>query len=193
MKKFLSALCASALTAAVAVTGAVPANAAPAYVPNVLPQAVQSSDVIKVQDDWVWKKKRNWNRNGNPNWNGQRRVQRNWNGQNWANGNWNGNWNNAQKRNGPRYGWYNGHRGYRYERPGYRYYNGWWFPAGAFIAGAIVSGAIANSYNQPSYQYRYGGNAHVQWCYNRYRSYRAYDNTFQPYNGPRQQCYSPYD
>ena len=30
--------------------------------------------------------------------------------------------------------------------------------------------------------------AHVQWCYNRYRSYRAWDNTFQPYNGPRQQC-----
>jgi hypothetical protein len=37
------------------------------------------------------------------------------------------------------------------------------------------------------------GDAHVQWCYNRYRSYRAYDNTFQPYHGPRQQCYSPYD
>ncbi|MGH6763055.1 MAG: BA14K family protein [Phyllobacterium sp.] len=36
------------------------------------------------------------------------------------------------------------------------------------------------------------GNAHVQWCYNRYRSYRAYDNTFQPYGGPRQYCYSPY-
>jgi hypothetical protein len=35
--------------------------------------------------------------------------------------------------------------------------------------------------------------AHVQWCYDRYRSYRSYDNTFQPYNGPRQQCYSPYD
>lgn len=34
--------------------------------------------------------------------------------------------------------------------------------------------------------------AHVQWCYNRYRSYRAGDNSFQPYNGPRQQCYSPY-
>lgn len=34
--------------------------------------------------------------------------------------------------------------------------------------------------------------AHVQWCYSRYRSYRAYDNTFQPYNGPRRQCRSPY-
>jgi hypothetical protein len=33
---------------------------------------------------------------------------------------------------------------------------------------------------------------HVAWCSARYRSYRAYDNTFQPYNGPRQQCRSPY-
>ncbi|WP_265518065.1 BA14K family protein [Nitratireductor luteus] len=33
---------------------------------------------------------------------------------------------------------------------------------------------------------------HVSWCYDRYRSYRAYDNTFQPYNGPRRACRSPY-
>ncbi|MCP4129056.1 MAG: BA14K family protein, partial [Gammaproteobacteria bacterium] len=35
-------------------------------------------------------------------------------------------------------------------------------------------------------------NAHLDWCYNRYRSYRDRDNTFQPYNGPRRQCISPY-
>ncbi|WP_336068118.1 BA14K family protein [Nitratireductor rhodophyticola] len=34
--------------------------------------------------------------------------------------------------------------------------------------------------------------AHVRWCYNRYRSYRAFDNTFQPYHGPRRPCISPY-
>jgi BA14K-like protein. len=34
--------------------------------------------------------------------------------------------------------------------------------------------------------------AHVRWCYSRYRSYRDWDNTFQPYNGPRKQCRSPY-
>ena len=83
--------------------------------------------------------------------------------------------------------YYHGHRGYRYKRPGYRYYNGWWFPAGAFIAGAIIGGAITNP---PGY-YR-GSSAHVRWCHNRYRSYREWDNTFQPYNGPRRQCYSPY-
>ncbi|MBS9720858.1 BA14K family protein [Tianweitania sp. BSSL-BM11] len=34
--------------------------------------------------------------------------------------------------------------------------------------------------------------SHVNWCYNRYRSYRASDNTYQPYHGPRRQCYSPF-
>ena len=34
--------------------------------------------------------------------------------------------------------------------------------------------------------------AHVSWCQGRYRSYRAWDNSFQPYHGPRQQCRSPY-
>ena len=76
--------------------------------------------------------------------------------------------------------YYRGHRGYRHRRPGYRQYNGFWFPAGAFIVGAIIGNAVT------------GGSAHVRWCHNRYRSYRAYDNTFQPYNGPRRQCHSPY-
>lgn len=83
------------------------------------------------------------------------------------------------------YSYYRGHRGYRYYRPGYREYNGYWYPLAAFTAGAIIGGAIA----QPPV--RYGG-SHVEWCANRYRSYRAYDNTYQPYGGPRQQCVSPY-
>lgn len=93
-----------------------------------------------------------------------------------------------------RYGgrpYYNGHRGYRYAHPGWRRYNGWWFPPAAFVAGAIVGGAIANQ-PAPVYQAPRAGSAHVQWCSNRYRSYRASDNTFQPNNGPRKQCNSPY-
>ncbi|MCV3735467.1 BA14K family protein (plasmid) [Rhizobium sp. TRM96647] len=90
---------------------------------------------------------------------------------------------------GYRNGYYNGHRGYRYARPGYRYHDGYWFPLAAFATGAIIGGAITAP-RAPAYSG--GGSAHTQWCYNRYRSYRAYDNTFQPYNGPRQQCYSPY-
>jgi hypothetical protein len=92
--------------------------------------------------------------------------------------------------------YYNGHRGYRSYRPGYRRHNDFWFPAGAFIAGAIIGGALSDPgpYYAPRRVYRRaGGSAHVNWCYNRYRSYRAYDNTFQPYNVPRQQCYSPYN
>ncbi|WP_312943351.1 BA14K family protein [Agrobacterium sp.] len=84
-----------------------------------------------------------------------------------------------------RYGWYNGHRGYSDRRPGYRYHNGYWFPMAAFAAGAIIGGAMQQG--QPSY-----GNSHTSWCANRWRSYRAYDNTYQPYNGPRAQCVSPY-
>jgi hypothetical protein len=85
-------------------------------------------------------------------------------------------------------GWYNGHRGYRHYRPGYHRHGDFWFPLAAFAAGAIISGAIQD---RPVVRYR-GGNAHVEWCYDRYRSYRAYDNTFQPYHGGRRQCYSPY-
>ena len=54
----------------------------------------------------------------------------------------------------------------------------------SFLALEAIGGAIAN---QPS-----AGGSHVQWCANRYRSYRAYDNTFQPNYGPRKQCVSPY-
>ncbi|WP_425607325.1 BA14K family protein [Roseibium sediminicola] len=33
---------------------------------------------------------------------------------------------------------------------------------------------------------------HVSWCHNRFKSFKTYDNTYQPYNGPRAQCWSPY-
>jgi hypothetical protein len=92
---------------------------------------------------------------------------------------------------GQRSGWYRGHRGYRDYRPGYRRYDGFWFPPAAFITGAIVGGAIASQPAPRGYARDYGS-AHENWCYNRYRSYRAYDNTFQPYNGPRRECRSPY-
>ena len=34
--------------------------------------------------------------------------------------------------------------------------------------------------------------AHIDWCAGRYASYRVWDNTWQPYYGPRRQCLSPY-
>ncbi|PSJ64217.1 hypothetical protein C7I85_01030 [Mesorhizobium soli] len=50
--------------------------------------------------------------------------------------------------------------------------------------------------NYPYYNYNYAvpvaADTHVAWCYARYRTYRAADNTFQPAYGPRRQCVSPY-
>jgi hypothetical protein len=93
-----------------------------------------------------------------------------------------------------RRGWYGGYRGYPGYRYGYRRYSdGYWYPLAAFGAGAIIGGAIAS---QPRYYALAPSNGinprHYEWCANRYRSYRAFDNTFQPNNGPRQQCLSPY-
>ena len=93
-------------------------------------------------------------------------------------------------RNFSRHGgaYWNGHRGYSEYRHGYRRHGDYWFPLAAFATGALITGAIVNSENNRVYR----GNSHVQWCYDRYRSYRASDNTFQPNYGPRQQCNSPY-
>jgi hypothetical protein len=80
------------------------------------------------------------------------------------------------------YAYYNGKRGYRDRRHGYRQHNGFWFPPAAFIARAMIGRGHDSR----------AGNVHVRWCTDRYRSYRAWDNSFQPYNGPRQRCNSPY-
>jgi hypothetical protein len=84
-----------------------------------------------------------------------------------------------------REGYYNGHRGYRERRRGYRQHNGYWFPLAAFATGAIIGGAVAS----PP---RASGGSHVQWCADRYRTYRAYDNTYVSSPGVRRSCNSPY-
>lgn len=86
------------------------------------------------------------------------------------------------KRNGHYY--YNGHRGYRHKRPGYRYHNGYWFPALAFTL--FLAPQIRQ---ERAIQLT---EAHYRWCDDRYRSYRRWDNSFQPYHGPRKPCVSPY-
>lgn len=82
----------------------------------------------------------------------------------------------------------NGHRGYRGWRRGYREHNGFWFPAGAFITGLIIGGALDNTRVGSI-----GGSAHVRWCAERWRSYDPRSNTYQPYDGPRRVCVSPYN
>lgn len=67
----------------------------------------------------------------------------------------------------------------------HHHHNDAWIPLAAFAAGALIAGAAS----QPTY-HAYG-NRHVRWCASQYRSYRASDDTFQPYHGPRQRCISP--
>ena len=67
-----------------------------------------------------------------------------------------------------------GYRGYR------RHNNNTGAIIGGLAAGAIIGGIVAGS--------RSNGSSHAQSCANRYRTYRASDNTYQPNNGPRVQC-----
>ena len=170
MLKIVSSACAAlmVLTAPFATPAlAMQVHVAPAF---------ERSEVIRVQGMGDDPSRYN---PGQHRWGGR---DRNWNRSN-------RNWNRGFERRGG-YAYYRGHRGYRDYRPGYRRHGDFWFPPAAFIAGAIIGGALANQ--APAPRYRGGGSAHVEWCYARYRSYRDSDNTFQPYNGPRRQCHSPY-
>ena len=88
---------------------------------------------------------------------------------------------------------WHGHRGYRERRPGYRRHSdGWWYPLAAFgLGAAIIGGMAAQQAPRPPVGVAMPV-SHVRWCQGRYRSYDAYTNTFQPYNGPRRICVSPY-
>lgn len=86
------------------------------------------------------------------------------------------------ERRGSNY-YYNGHRGQRERRNGWRQYNGYWFPQSAFSFSITVNpdrGRVSSSAR------------HRDWCEDNYISYRASDNTFKPYSGPRRECVSPY-
>jgi len=82
------------------------------------------------------------------------------------------------------YGYYHGHRGYRERRAGWRQYRGYWFPPDAFVERRV--------YREHRRADRRADRAHVAWCYDRYRSYRASDNTYLQTRGVRRTCISPY-
>ncbi|RXT24135.1 BA14K family protein [Rhizobium leguminosarum] len=77
-----------------------------------------------------------------------------------------------------RYGWDR-----RYDRR-YRRHDNTGAIIGGLAAGAIIGGIIAS---QPRAR-AYSSGSHAEYCYSRYRSYRASDNTYQPNYGPRRQC-----
>jgi hypothetical protein len=62
------------------------------------------------------------------------------------------------------------------------------------IGGVIAGAAIANA-AQPReilIQPASSTNAHVDYCFKRYKSYRMEDNSWQPHEGPRKPCISPF-
>ncbi len=85
--------------------------------------------------------------------------------------------------------YYNGYQGFRERRAGYRQYNGYWFPRSAFSFNITIDSDRNSRADRNSVRLT---RQHIAWCEDRYRSYRASDNTFQPFNGARRQCISPY-
>lgn len=100
-------------------------------------------------------------------------------------------------------GIWRGYHGIREPQSDYRRHaDGWWCPLATFAAGAILGETIAGRNEPPplrpaealppppvdaiGYDPR-----HYDWG-DRYQSYRTYDNTFQPYEGSRRQCRSPF-
>jgi hypothetical protein len=99
-------------------------------------------------------------------------------------------------------GYRGGYRGYNTPRNGYRRDNsdGLFYPLAAFALGAIIANELNDTQprrqtNTRNWNHIPNRNvrAHDNWCYSKYRSYRSSDKTFQPYNGPRRYCNSPYD
>ena len=169
----------SSLVAMGLVTGmAAPSLAAP-LVPMNQPSSLTTPGIGAENIQWR-------RRHGGNNWHGGNWHGGNWRGNNWHGGNWHGNnW----------YGnnWWGGHH-----HGGSSIYFGLgvpYFGLGLpFYSYADPYYYAPPRYYAPRRYYRAGGlsSAHVNWCYDRYRSYRAWDNTFQPYHGPRRQCWSPY-
>lgn len=79
-------------------------------------------------------------------------------------------------------------RRFRHSHRRHRHRNRGGDVAAGIIGGLIIGGIIANSARRSADR----DEQHLDWCYSRYRSYRARDNTYQPYSGRRRQCNSPY-
>ena len=76
------------------------------------------------------------------------------------------------------------------------------------IIGAIIGGVVGKSiasskykhhhtkkhktYHQPKHKSVNYKRAHVNWCFDNYRTYDVHSNTFKDYDGYTKSCYSPY-
>ncbi len=90
---------------------------------------------------------------------------------------------------GRRYGYHRGRHGprYHYRRGRYRhYYNGYWYGVPFWLGAAAVAGSYYYAEPAPA------DSGHVEWCLDRYRSYRPRLDTFRGYDGYDHRCISPY-
>ncbi|MDX8481303.1 BA14K family protein [Mesorhizobium sp. VK24D] len=186
MKPLLSSL-GSGLVSLGLMTGlTVPSIAGPILQPDLsAATSTAAPTVIPVRDEWAGGNDRpqmydwRWRRGGDFRWRG-RHFSRDWDGGDW-----------------------------RFRHHHRHYCCGGDFDGGDALLGlglGLGLGALAYNYYNPYYYGPYPryyhprriyrterlSEAHVRWCYDRYRSYRAWDNTFQPNYGPRRQCISPY-
>ncbi|WP_455477839.1 BA14K family protein [Bartonella sp. B10] len=96
----------------------------------------------------------------------------------------------------------NGFKGYRNYRRGYRkYIDNWWYPETAFSASEHLNAkpvllkersASKSALFVSSLEERklWMSKQHIDSCTARYRSYDQNDNSYQPFHGPRRQCFS---
>ncbi|MCL6229087.1 BA14K family protein [Bartonella bilalgolemii] len=99
----------------------------------------------------------------------------------------------------------NGFKGYRHYRHGYRKYSdGWWYPEKAFVA--YTSSDVKNmplkiiSTQKDKFitsfalekKELWNVKEHIAYCKAHYRSYTQNDNSYQPFHGPRKQCFSSF-
>jgi len=198
MKPLFSSLKSGLLALGLVAGVTVPSVAGPILQPNLgVATNTAAPNVIPVRDGWAggnngnggmqnwrWRHGGDFRRGGDFRWRGgHRNFARNWDGGRWDGG---GDWR-------------------------WRHHHGRHFrESDAAILGlglGLGLGGLAYDNYYDPYQYDYYpryvqprrvyrterlSSAHVQWCYDRYRSYRAWDNSFQPNYGPRKQCWSPY-
>lgn len=95
-------------------------------------------------------------------------------------------------------GEWNGFKGYRHHRSGYRKHSdGWWYPEAAFQPGAQAAPAVikpkkANQKTRSADDKPWQLKNHLDYCAAKYKSYTSADNSYQPFEGPRKQCVSRY-
>lgn len=95
-------------------------------------------------------------------------------------------------------GEWNGFKGYRHHRSGYKKHtDGWWYPEAAFQPGVSADNSNAKPKKTTRKQQKDDEKpwlikSHIDYCAAKYKSYKSFDNSYQPLEGSRKQCLSRY-